>query len=140
MINETLQSLIENFDGKKPNYFQIKNSKFVHNASGYLKCDLFCKFLFNNNNFDCNVNFVLRINFFKTVKIPLSFYMSKFYDSYNNHNLNKRNLLTTLKSIPFDKVLKQSDFTNHQEVFFHEYKILTYADLKFFKELNSAFD
>jgi len=144
MINETLHSLIVNFDGKKPNYFQIKNSKFVYNGSGYLKCDLFCKFLFDNDqtlvDYDCNANFVLRINFFKTVKIPLSFYMSKFYDTCSNYTLNKRNLLTTLKNIPFDSVLKKSDFTNHQEVFFHEYKIKTYADLKFFKELNSAFD
>lgn len=144
MNNETLSSLNDAYESANLSYFEIKNSKFVHNDTGYLKCDLYCKFIFDEKlEYDHNKNFVLRVNFFKTVKIPLSFYMSQFWNEStagSNLKSKKEILLNKLKNKNFTKVLKKSDQTNHQEVFYHEYTIKTYDDLKFFNDLNVMFD
>ena len=89
MQSESLNSFRYQFSNfLVPNYFQIKNTRFQplnYNGLNPLQCELYCKFIPETNNSNDALNFILVVNFFKTVKIPLSFIMKPL--EKNNSNL-----------------------------------------------------
>jgi hypothetical protein len=146
MKTESFQSFLSNFN-LLPKYFHIKYTKFnsFSNNGPFLNCDLMCKFLTNNINDDI-INFVINVNFFLSIKIPLSFVEMPqeliINSRAKNNNKDKQlNLLNQFKNnyTPVGYEKKASDFTNHTSIIWNVYHIKTYSELKFFKEFNSTF-
>ena len=111
--------------------FLVKQFRFVVNSERKnLECELVCKLLGTKT-----FNFIVVVNFFKLVKIPISFLFQ------HEHNEHGDKLLDQLLSYPIRRVCKMSaDTTNHQLVFFHEYAMYTYAQRKLMFDLHEKYD